>query len=105
LVIVARECGPGRWVDFERTDRDYVKWGSSGLTGAATATVELESNGTFHNLAIDTETGDLTALFAGPDVVSPGGAIVVPETSHIEVHIVDGVITRTLDGGFIRLVP
>lgn len=102
---MARDCGPGRWVDFERTDRDYVSWSSEGLSGSATAVFELESDGVMHALAINHSTGEMTGYFAGPSVTTPGSAVVVPTTSHVEIHITDGAVARTLDGGFIRLVP
>ena len=92
-------------MDFERTDRDFIRWTSGGLSEDATANAELESDGDLHPLAVDDATGEITGYFAGPDAASPGAAVIVSGTSHIEIHIVDGSVTRTLDGGFIRLVP
>jgi hypothetical protein len=100
-----RECGPTRWVAFDRDDRDYITWSSTGLSSSATAAVELEASGTWIPLTVDHVTGDLTGLFAGPDHVSPGSAVVVPVTSHVVIRIVDGLVQRDLDGGFIHLVP
>lgn len=102
---MARECGPGRWVGFDRTDRDYVTWSSSGLSGAATASAELEEDGVLHPLTINVDTGDLTGYFAGPDFPSPAPAVVFTTTSHVEVHVIDSGVHRTLDGGFLRLLP
>lgn len=102
---MARECGPGRWVGFDRTDRDYVTWSTVGLSGAATASAELENSGTLIPLTVNATTGDLTGYFSGPNHPSPSPAVVVTVTSHVELHISDGGVQRTLDGGFIRLLP
>lgn len=102
---MARACGPTRWVAFERHDRDYIYWGSEGLSGAATAEVELENSETWLPLVVDHETGDLYGMFAGPDHPAPGAAHVVPDTSHARIRVTDGLVVRYLDGGFIHLVP
>lgn len=100
-----RRCGPTRWVAFDRDDRDYITWGSTGLSGAATAAAELEESGVWWPLTVNAQSGELTGLFAGPDHPSPGAARVVPTTSHVVIRIVDGLVQRDLDGGFIHLVP
>lgn len=100
-----RECGPTRWVAFDRDDRDYIVWGSVGLSSSATAAAELEQSGDWLALTVNHQTGDLTGLFAGPDHPSPGAAHVVPVTSHVVIRIIDGLVQRDLDGGFIHLIP
>lgn len=100
-----RLCGPTRWVAFDRDDRDYITWGSTGLSSDATATAELEESGTWLPLTVNHETGDLTGFFAGPDHPSPAPAHVVPATSHVVIRVMDGLVRRDLDGGFIHLVP
>lgn len=100
-----RTCGPTRWVAFERHDRDYITWGSTGLSNDATASVELENSGVWWPLTVNHATGELTAFFAGPDHPSPNPAHVVPATSHVNIKVNDGLVQRYLDGGFIHLVP
>lgn len=100
-----RVCGPTRWVAFDRDDRDYITWGSTGLSSQATAAAELEESGTWIPLTVDHTTGDLSALFAGPDHPTPGAAHVVPVTSHVVIRINDGLVQRDMDGGFIHLIP
>lgn len=100
-----RICGPTRWVAFDRDDRDYITWGSTGLSSSATAAAELEQSGTWIPLTVDHTTGNLTGLFAGPDHPAPGSAHVVPVTSRVNIRIIDGLVQRDLDGGFIHLLP
>lgn len=102
---MARTCGPTLWVEFDRDDRDYIEWGSTGLSSAATAAAELENSGVWHNLTVDHQTGTLTGYFAGPNFPSPAPATVITGTSHVVIRITDGGIRRDIDGGFIRLVP
>lgn len=97
------ECGPGRWVGFRPTDMAPVSWGSTGLTAAAVVTARLEA-GPWFPLSFTFETGALLGLFAGPGNLTPGTAVVVAQTSHVDIHIVDGDVDRIMDGGFIRLV-
>jgi len=100
-----RECGPTRWVAFDRDDRDYITWGSTGLSGSATAAAELESSGNWLPLTVDPATGALSGLFAGPDHPSPGIAYVIPTTSRVVIRINDGLVQKDMDGGFIHLLP
>lgn len=101
---MALQCGPGRWVSFRPGDRDYVVWGSTGLTDAAVVTGRLEA-GDWFPLDYNTETGEITGYFARAEHQSPGSAHIVSATSHVDIHIVDDGVDRTVDGGFIRLVP
>lgn len=100
-----RECGPTRWVAFDRDDLDEITWVSSGLSSIATAAAELENSGTWLPLTVNHVTGELTGMFAGPDHLAPGSAHVVPVTSHVVIRVNDGERQRDLDGGFIHLIP
>jgi hypothetical protein len=100
-----RQCGPKKWVAFERKALDFISWGSQGLSDTATAAVELENSGTWWDLVIDPVSGELTGYFAGPDQPSPGSAHVIPVTSHATVKITESGVERYLDGGFIHLIP
>lgn len=102
---MARTCGPTMWVEFDRDDRDWVEWHSSGLTEDATAVAELENSGTWLALTVDSATGTISGYFAGPNFPIPAPAHVIPTTSHVTLRITDGGIRRDIDGGFIRLVP
>lgn len=85
-------------------DRDYISWPTVGIDpgGAFVVTVELEENGT--HWPLDIGIGEVVGWFAGPDFSSPGGAHVVPVTSHCQLHVTSDVVDVTLDGGFIQLV-
>lgn len=95
-------CTPGVVVDLPLADRWYIDWPISGQSDTATAAVELEASGTWHSLVISG--GYASGYFAGPSFVTPGLAVVVPVTSHCLIQVIDGPITITFDGGFIRLV-
>lgn len=88
-----------------RADRDFISWPTTGIApgGSFTVSVELEDSGSWWPL--DIGTNEVVGYFAGPDFPSPGGAHVVTETSHCKLRVVSDLISVTLDGGFIQLVP
>lgn len=97
-------CTSSRFVEFKRKDRDFVTWGSQGLSEDAVASFQIEGTGPLYPLEFDPATGVLAGYFAGPDFGTPGPAHVITQTVHIDIYVTDGDVTRWLDGGFIRLV-
>lgn len=86
-------------------DRDFISWPTTGIApgGDFVVTVELEGNGV--HWPLDIGIGEVVGWFCGPDFPVPGGAHVVPETSHCQLRVTSDLISVTLDGGFIQLVP
>jgi hypothetical protein len=95
------QCMTKGVVDLGRADRIDISWPVDGISGSATAAVELDESGTWWALII--ADGLATGYFAGPDYPSPSPAHVVATTSHARLKIIDGRVTVVQDGGFIRL--
>lgn len=92
---------PARVTDLNRHDRTHIAWDTTGLDPETdTAFVSIEG-GPRRPLTVGT--GQVVGYFAGPDYASPGSAIVVPQTSWVEVVVVTETETLTFPGGFIRL--
>ena len=99
-------CGD-RIVSWElsRRDQETISWDVDGLPDGASASVQLEGNGPWYPMVISTDRTALQILAAGPDFTSPVATLIVAATSHCEIRIVKGTLSKTLDGGYILLVP
>ena len=97
-------CEPQLVWELSRRDQEMIFWDVDGLPGGATASVQLEGAGPWYPLVVGTDNMTLHILAAGPSFPTPTAALVVPKTSHCEIRIVSGVLSKTLDGGYIKLV-
>lgn len=90
--------------ELSRRDQETVSWNVDGLPDGATASLQLEGTGSWYPMTISTDRTMLTLLMSGPDFPAPLG-VPVPVTSHCEIRVVKGTLSKTLDGGYIKLVP
>jgi hypothetical protein len=90
---------------LSRRDQETIYWDVDGLPVGATASVQLEGFGAWYPLVISTDQTRLQILVAGPDYPTPDADLVLTVTSHCEIRVVKGTLSKTLDGGYIELVP
>lgn len=98
-------CGQITNWRLSRRDQETISWDVDGLPAGATATLQLEGVGTRYPMVISTDRTLLQILAAGPDYPTPDAELVVPVTSHCEIRVTKGTLSKTLDGGYIELVP
>lgn len=89
--------------ELGRGDRAHITWDTTGIDpDTDQAYVRVEGG---PRLPLTVGVNQVVGYFAGPAYPIPAPAIVIPETSYVEVVVVTATETLSFPGGFVRLTP
>lgn len=88
---------------MSRAGRTPVTWDINGVDNTATVSIRLPPEDDWRLMAFDGK--QATMLFAGPDFVNPGSALVIDKTTWCELRVVYGTFDQAFDGGYVLLLP
>lgn len=88
-------------VKLPNEDRIIIRWPVRSVRTSDIAEASLDDGDW---IPLITGTGEIQGTFAGAGFTSPGAAVVVTKTAHVEIRITTPYEVTTQDGGYIQLV-